>query len=80
MKIEIGDKVKFVKVLSKNKTKVPLGEIGIVTDIDENVLEDGLNILVTYRYKQTEYDYEWFMEDELSVVTDELENWNGCKY
>ena len=74
MKIEIGDKVKFVKVLSKNKTKVPLGEIGIVTDIDENVLEDGLNILVTYRYKQTEYDYEWFMEDELSVVTDELEN------
>lgn len=74
MKIEIGDKVKFVKVLSKNKTKVPLGEIGVVTDIDENVLEDGLNILVTYRYKQTEYDYEWFMEDELSVVTDELEN------
>ena len=74
MKIEIGDKVKFVKVLSKNKTKVPLGEIGIVTDIDENVLEDGLNILVTYRYKQTEYDYEWFMEDELSVVTDEFEN------
>lgn len=73
MKIKVGDKVKFVKVLSKNKTKVPLGEIGIVTDIDENVLEDGLNILVTYRYKQTEYDYEWFMEDELSVVTDELE-------
>ena len=72
--IKVGDKVKFVKVLSEYKTKVPLGEIGIVTDIDENVLEDGLNILVTYRYKQTEYDYEWFMEDELSVVTDEVIN------
>ena len=34
--IEIGDKVKFVKVLSKIKTKVPLGEVGIVTDLDEN--------------------------------------------
>ena len=72
MKIEIGDKVKFVKVLAKNKTKVPLGEIGIVTDIDENC-GAGLTVCVTYRYKQTEYDYEWFMEDELSVVTDELE-------
>lgn len=74
MKIKVGDKVKFVKVLAKNKTKIPLGEVGIVTDIDENVLEDGLNILVTYRYKQTEYDYEWFMEDELCVVTDEVVN------
>lgn len=73
MKIKVGDKVKFVKILSKNKTKFPLGEIGIVTALVENG-EDGLNILVTYRYKQTEYDYEWFMEDELSVVTDELEN------
>lgn len=73
MKIEIGDKVKFVKSLSKIETKVPVGEVGIVTNIDEDVLEDSLNILVTYRYKQTEYDYEWFMEDELSIVTDELE-------
>lgn len=71
--IKVGDKVKFVKVLSKIKTKVPLGEVGIVTDLDENG-EDGLTVCVTYRYKQTEYDYEWFMEDELSVVTDELEN------
>ena len=74
MKIEIGAKVKFVKSLSKIETKVPIGEVGIVTNIDENVLEDSLNILVTYRYKQTEYDYEWFMEDELSVVTDEVIN------
>lgn len=72
MKIKVGDKVQFVKVLSKNKTKVPLGEVGIVTDIDENC-GAGLTVFVTYRYKQTEYDYEWFMEDELSVVTDELE-------
>ena len=73
MKIEIGDEVKFVKILAENKTKVPLGEIGIVTDLDENG-EDGLTVCVTYRYKQTELDYEWFMEDELFVVTDELEN------
>lgn len=71
-KIKVGDKVKFVKVLSKIETKVPLGEIGIVTDLDENG-KDGLTVCVTYRYKQTEYDYEWFIEDELSVVTDELE-------
>ena len=77
MKIEIGvspnigDKVKFVKSLSKIETKVPLGEIGIVTDIDENC-GASLTVFVTYRYKQTEYDYEWFMEDELSVVTGEV--------
>lgn len=71
-KIKVGDEVKFVKVLSKIKTKVPLGEIGIVTDLDENG-KDGLTVCVTYRYKQKEYDYEWFIEDELSVVTDELE-------
>ena len=73
MKIKVGDKVKFVKVLSKNKTKFPLGEVGIVTALVENG-EDGLTVCVTYHHKQTEYGYEWFMEDELSVVTDELEN------
>lgn len=73
MKVKVGDKVKFVKVLSKNKTKVPLGEIGIVTDLDENC-DVGLTVFVTYRYKQAEYDYEWFMIDELSVVTDEVIN------
>lgn len=73
MKIEIGDKVKFVKSLSKIKTKVPIGEVGVVTDIHENCVE-GLTVCVSYRYKQTEYDYEWFMEDELSVVTDEVVN------
>ena len=73
MKIKVGDGVKFVKEISEYETKVPLGEIGIVTDLDENS-EDGLTICVTYRYKQTEYDYEWFMEDELSVVTGEVAN------
>lgn len=72
MSISAGDKVEFVKELSKIKTKVPLGEVGIVTDIDD-AAENGLTICVTYKYKQIEgLDYEWFMEDELFVITDEF--------
>ena len=67
-KFNVGDKVKFVKSLHNTESCVPLGEVGVITDIEEPY--DGLTICVTYRYKQLDFDYEWFMEDELELVND----------
>lgn len=65
-KLDIGDNVKVIKLDETNLASLKIGDVGIITFQDPSYVKNLHHVV--FHDKFGDFTYDWFNDDELSLV------------